>query len=225
MSSVRQQPPLTAPGWRPRVQVSVEHYRSRYDDWDKWLTYFWSIRNVCERGLREVLEVGVGTKVVCNYLRNQGVALTTLDLDPGLEPDHVGSVTELPFADEAFDAVICTEVLEHMPWDCTRRAIEEIHRVTRRYAFVTVPHFALSLALLVRLPVLQLHEFRLRLPWPRPLQSFGQHFWECGRPGYPVSRLRRAFRRAGFVIASERRPPTQYSSCFFVLDKRGRTAP
>jgi SAM-dependent methyltransferase len=200
--------------------VAVEHYHSGYDDWDKWLTYYWTIRNVCDRRVREVLEVGVGSRVVSTYLRNQGVDLTTLDIDPILGPDHVGSVTDMPFGDDAFDAIVCTEVLEHMPWPYTRQAIAELHRVTRRYAFVTVPHFTLSLALLVRLPVLHLHEFRLRLPWPRPLQSFGQHFWECGRPGYPVSRLRRAFRKSGFAIVSEKRPPTQYSSCFFVLEKR-----
>jgi hypothetical protein len=219
MSTAPQAPP-SAPGWRPHVQVAVEHYHSGYDDWDKWLTYYWTIRNVCDRRPRVVLEVGVGSKVVSAYLRDKGVDLTTLDIDPGLEPDHVGSVTAMPFGDGAFDAIVCTEVLEHMPWQFTRRAIAELHRVTRRWVFVTVPHFTLSLALLVRLPVLHLHELRLRLPWPRPLQSFGQHFWECGRPGYPVSRLRRAFRKAGFAIVSEKRPPTQYSSCFFVLEKK-----
>jgi hypothetical protein len=35
-----------------------------------------------------------------------------------------------------------------------------------------------------------------------------------------VSRLRREFRQAGFAVLSEKRPPTQYSSCFFVLEKR-----
>jgi hypothetical protein len=211
-----------AAAWQPQVQVPAQHYGAGYDDWDKWLTYFWSIRNVLDRGVESVLEVGVGSKVVSSVLRNNQVRLTTFDIDPNLEPDYVGSVTDLPFPENAFDAVLCTEVLEHMPWQQTCQAIREIHRVTRKFAFVTVPHFTLSFALLLRLPLLKLRELRLRLPLPLPLKPNGQHFWECGRPGYPVSKLRKEFASAGFVVVSEKRPVTQYSSCFFVLQKKGR---
>ncbi len=211
-----------AAAWQPKVQVSAQHYGVGYDDWDKWVTYYWSIRNVLDRRLESVLEVGVGSKVVSSVLRNNEVRLTTFDIDPNLEPDYVGSVTDLPFGENTFDGVLCTEVLEHMPWEQTRQAIRELHRVTRKFAFVTVPHFTLSFAMLLRLPILQLRELRLRLPLPVSLKPNGQHFWECGRPGYPVSKLRKEFRDAGFIVASETRPPTQYSSAFFVLQKKGR---
>jgi len=54
-------------GWRPAVQVPPGHYGAGYDDWDKWVTYFWEIRNVLDRGLDEVLEIGIGSKVVTSY--------------------------------------------------------------------------------------------------------------------------------------------------------------
>jgi len=205
--------------WKPRVQVPPEHYKAAYDDWDKWISYYWQIRNVMDRSLADVLEVGIGSRVVSSYLKRNDVHLTTVDLDPELGPDCVASVTQLPFQADTFDAVVCCEVLEHMPFEQTRLAIREIYRITRRYAFIAVPHFVLSFALLIRFPVLHLRELRLRIPCPRPLRTFGEHLWECGRPGYPIARVRRAFTEVGFRIASERRPPTNYSSCFFVLQK------
>ena len=41
------------------------------------------------------------------YLKRSGLEVASLDIDPALEPDHVGSVTEIPFGDNAFDAVVC----------------------------------------------------------------------------------------------------------------------
>lgn len=43
--------------------------------------------------------------------------------------DSQGSLDALPFADRAFDAVVCTEVLEHVPAD--RDAVAELARVLK----------------------------------------------------------------------------------------------
>ncbi|MGH3182557.1 MAG: class I SAM-dependent methyltransferase, partial [Streptosporangiaceae bacterium] len=151
----------TASAWKPVVQLPSSHYGAAYEDYDKWLCYYWQICNVMERDSRQVLEVGIGSQVVTSYLRRAGVALTTFDIDPDLRPDFIGSVTEMPFADGSFDAILCTEVLEHMPFDQTQRAMRELARCTRRYAYVAVPHFVLSFALLLRAPLLHLHELRM----------------------------------------------------------------
>lgn len=52
-----------------------------------------------------------------------------------------GDATALPFPDTSFDAVLCSETLEHIPDD--RGAVKEIHRVLRPggLLFLTVPNF------------------------------------------------------------------------------------
>ncbi len=52
-----------------------------------------------------------------------------------------GDITNLPFPDHAFDLVICSEVLEHIP--DVERAIEEIVRVLKpgEWLVVSVPRF------------------------------------------------------------------------------------
>jgi len=205
--------------WRPKVQVPPGQYGPAYDDWDKWVSYYWQTRQIVDRSLRDVLEVGIGSSVVSEYLRRNGVNLTTIDIDLALGPDCVASVTDLPFRSDAFDAVLCAEVLEHMPFEHSRRAIREIHRVTRRFAFITLPRCVLSFAFLVRVPVIQLREFVFRIPYPKRPRPTGEHYWESGLWGYPLSRIRREFATAGFRVLSEQRPPTNYSHWFFVLAK------
>lgn len=207
--------------WTPHVQVPENYYSAAYDEYDHWLRYYWIIRNMVDRKVNSVLEVGVGSGVVASYLRNIGVQVTTFDIDPSLKPDHLGSVTELPFRDGEFEAISCCEVLEHMPFEQSEKAIGELYRVAQKYVVVSVPYAVLSFAFLLRLPILQLRELRVRLPFFRfnELKQGTQHHWELGRKGFPPSRLKNAFTNAGFKVASEHAPATNYSSAFFVLEK------
>ena len=61
-----------------------------------------------------VLDVGAGSEPYRCYLR-QGVAYVSMDIDTSYCPDVVGTALQLGFVPGTFDAVICTEVLEHVP--------------------------------------------------------------------------------------------------------------
>lgn len=54
---------------------------------------------------------------------------------------YVADITSLPFADQSFDLVICSEVLEHIPED--KKAIKEIIRVLKdgHLMAVSVPRY------------------------------------------------------------------------------------
>ena len=72
-----------------------------------------------------------------------GAFLTALveESQDGEAASTVGDALRLPFPDDAFDRVICAEVLEHVPDD--RGAMDEIARVLKPggTAAVTVPRF------------------------------------------------------------------------------------
>lgn len=58
--------------------------------------------------------------------------------------DIVSDITAIPVADESFDAVMCIEVLEHVPDPVA--ALKEINRVLRKdgYLMITVPFNSLT---------------------------------------------------------------------------------
>lgn len=49
-----------------------------------------------------------------------------------------GSIYDLPYKDNAFDFVLCTEVLEHLKEP--EKALEELRRVTSKYLLLSVPN-------------------------------------------------------------------------------------
>ena len=46
----------------------------------------------------------------------------------------------LPFPDRAFDVVLCSEVIEHLPAKSAQRAMQELTRVAARSLIVTTPN-------------------------------------------------------------------------------------
>lgn len=49
-----------------------------------------------------------------------------------------GSAYKLPYKDNSFDLVVCTEVLEHL--DAPSKILKEILRVSKKYLLISVPN-------------------------------------------------------------------------------------
>ena len=71
---------------------------------------------------------GQGDWVAVDLLEDEIARWRTVD--PGLEL-RVEDARALSFADESFDAIACVSVIEHVPGEGDRRAMEEMRRVLR----------------------------------------------------------------------------------------------
>lgn len=87
----------------------------------------------------DILDIGCGKLRRYERFCTSVKSYRTLDVEASFEPDIVGSAEAIPLPDASVDAVICTQVLEHVehPWI----AMKEIARVLRSggKCLVTVP--------------------------------------------------------------------------------------
>jgi SAM-dependent methyltransferase len=74
-----------------------------------------------------VLDIGCGGKPYLPFVAPYARSYCGIDSAPGPTVDLVVAAEELPFADESFDLVICTQVLEHV--QDPRKSLAEIYRV------------------------------------------------------------------------------------------------
>ena len=93
-------------------------------------------------GRKSVLEIGARDGYISRLLAERFDEVTALDLEkPTFQFPRVttvaGDVTHLQFPDNAFDCVLCTEVLEHIP--ALQQACRELVRVARREIIIGVP--------------------------------------------------------------------------------------
>jgi len=132
-------------------QLSEEEFASYYRDYDyianrdtdlsnKSIDYI--IEHLGEDKNVSIADVGAGTGYVVKQIQNSGYSnVCGVDLVPHSKFDSVeikvGNVENLPFADNAFDVVICSHTLEHVldhP-----KAISELKRIAKTKLIITVP--------------------------------------------------------------------------------------
>jgi 2-polyprenyl-3-methyl-5-hydroxy-6-metoxy-1,4-benzoquinol methylase len=97
-----------------------------------------------------ILDVGCGEGFTLNRLKENGIGKklegieylqAAIDLGKKMYPDikiTMGTIYELPYKDNEFDLVLCTEVLEHL--EEPQKALKELVRVSKKYLVISVPN-------------------------------------------------------------------------------------
>ena len=97
-----------------------------------------------------ILDVGCGEGFTLNRLKEKGIgknlegveySKAAIELGHKTYPDITimqGNIYQLPYKDNAFDLVLCTEVLEHL--DDPKKGLKELVRVSNKFLVISVPN-------------------------------------------------------------------------------------
>lgn len=109
-----------------------------------WKQKFQAITAMLPGDTGSVLDVGCGDSAFARLLANRLVvvgadrSLTALQLARG--PVVCSAADHMPFADKAFDVVVSSELLEHLPTAQVRAVAAELQRLARKWVIVSVPY-------------------------------------------------------------------------------------
>ena len=100
--------------------------------------------------VESILDVGCGEGFTLNRLKEKGIgknlegveySKAAIELGHKMYPDikiKQGNIYKLPYKDNTFDLVLCTEVLEHL--DDPQKGLKELVRVSKKYLVISVPN-------------------------------------------------------------------------------------
>jgi len=205
-----------------KPQVEPNHYfNESYDSKGRFISYWHQIHEIVRLRPKRVLEIGIGNGFVQKYLKEGGLNLTTLDIDQELKPDIIGTVLDIPFADGSFDVIACYELLEHLQYENFYKALSEIFRVCKSYAILSLPDASRVYRVYVQIPKVGVFKRLISLPrLKNPIHKFnGEHYWEIGKVGYPLSKITKDIERPGFNIKKTYRIFENPYHRFFILKK------
>ncbi|MCA9388539.1 methyltransferase domain-containing protein [Candidatus Berkelbacteria bacterium] len=208
------------------IQVPKDQYFAKYDHLLRFISYYYQVDLAKKLKPKTMLEIGIGNRTVSNYLKEYGFALETCDFDKELKPDHVADIRDLPMKDNSYDLVMACEIIEHIPWEDIDHAFSELHRVSKKHVLISTPYTGADFELIIKTPgMLSIFkkpylEFFFKIPlFFKGIKFKGEHYWEMGRKGYPIGKVRKSLRKY-FRIIREVRPELDTRHHFFVLEKK-----
>jgi ubiquinone/menaquinone biosynthesis C-methylase UbiE len=204
-------------------QVDKAHYSfEKYFFPGRWMSYWYQTKEITQRkDVLTVLDVGPGTTFLKDILRvhRPDISYTTVDVAEDVLPDVIGSVTKLPFSNESFDVVCAFQVLEHIAFSDFELALAEMKRVSKKYIFISLPHFGPSVEVWFKIPLMKRIKFSFKVPVPKKHVFGGQHYWEIGKRGYSARKIRQILQEQ-FTIQSEYVPFENQYHHFYILEKK-----
>lgn len=128
---------------KPTDVERQELLRYRMSDTEQLRTS--DILRLLPSGCVSALDVGARDGHFSKLLAQRVSSVIALDLEmPDIDDPGVrcvkGDIAQVQFADDSFDLVVCTEVLEHIDPDALDRACSELTRISGKYLLVGVPY-------------------------------------------------------------------------------------
>ena len=168
-----------------------------------------------------LLEIGVGTKFLSNYLRSRGRDVITLDIDADKSPDYVDDASSFDYGALDVETVVAFEIFEHLPFPLFCRVIDRLSDCGVQRLVFSVPWCEKKLLRgQFKLPRMKPYRFSITLPWRRV--STVNHFWELDpfsafqrnktvdqtsnqKVLIPLSQLVRFFESKGYTVVPEKK--------------------
>jgi hypothetical protein len=205
------------------LQVSSDHYTGKLAK-GSWMNFFYQINNTLELKPKKIVIIGVGNGTVESYLKKEGFEVITFDIDKNLNPDIIGSVTELEkyFSNNQFDVIICAHVLEHIPFKYFSDTLRQISSIGR-YLILQLPpstlQFRLNLALQ---PYFFNWNFNINMPilfWKK-YKFNGQHYWQPYSKNHSMKKVKMEIKKYFILKKSYQCPENHYSYNFILKSKK-----
>lgn len=199
-------------------QVTASHYAEEGFSPLRIDSVMHQIREIALSGYENILEVGVGGNIVKHFLSSfPDIKHTSIDIAEDLNPDYIGSVTDMPFEDKMFDLTLCCQVLEHLPFDYFDMALKELKRVTKHIVILSLPDQRKRLGFSLCLPKIQWKKWEYNYRFMPSKNKDRNHKWEIGIKGSSGREVEKRIKGAGFKIKYKYRLEKHSWHCFFIL--------
>ncbi len=171
------------------AEIQKEHYFDRkYLKKERMFSFVEQIELVKEYvDVKDsILEIGKGNGFVSAFLNQYlGYNIKTVDVNKDLKPDILDDVIKpAHLKSNSYDAILCFEVLEHMPFEKSITALNNMCNIARKFVIISIPdmrYFITFRSLIFGTAPISFSRLISSKRFRNARKKFGSdHFWEIG---------------------------------------------
>lgn len=145
----------------------------------------------------KIIEIGIGSGLMSNYLKRKGYNVTTVDIDKNKNPDIVANIIEddIPIS----DVYLAFEILEHIPFDAVEKVLLKLKKNKVREIIFSIPH-AYKTYLYCNIWLPYIGEKTIHIGRKRKYINTENHHWEIGINGITQQKIDELFKKNNYRI-------------------------
>jgi len=172
---------------------------------DHWRLY-WHQMDFIKNELNQndsILEIGMGSGFLSNYLKSKEFNVTTLDIDAGKHPNIATNIVSYDFYTQ-YDHIIAFEVFEHIPFDKFVLILPKLKKACRKNIFISLPrNYKILFRTEIIFPLIKKVAFSVKCKRNKIIA--GHHFWELDYREYTMRKLEEVIDSAGLKIIRKKK--------------------
>lgn len=195
-------------------------WTQKLEPWQHWIYYWYQaslVWNYVDKN-KKILEVGIGTGFLKNYLKNRGWEYCTIDIDKRKSPDIVDDISSIDLSKLAFECVLAFEVFEHLPYPLFERAIHNIAQKGPSHIIFSLP-WSISCFFEFKIKLPKLKEKKIAFYIKKRKVTCPNHFWELKKSGknnarviyqgdkglVSINKINELFSSVGYILKTEQK--------------------
>jgi ubiquinone/menaquinone biosynthesis C-methylase UbiE len=132
--------------------IKINYNDGVYNTLSRFISYFHQIDIIRKYKPSNLLEIGIGSKIVSQHLQNINIKTTTCDINKDLFPDIVSDIRDLNLQENSFDMVSACEILEHIPFEDFENTILKLKNISKKYVLVSLPYPSIAIDFVIKIP-------------------------------------------------------------------------
>ncbi len=172
-----------------------------------------------KQNISTILEIGVGSGFMKNYLQNKGIKVYSIDYYKKLNPDKVIDISKKFMLKDSYDITLCFQVLEHIDESKLEQVLNNIYEIKSKKFIFSIPIKSWFFNISFKIPLIKTPFETIFFINKNKETTSNERKWELGQKNHSINWFKETLKKANFNVIEAKVYPSDPLHAYFLCKK------